>query len=288
MNTKLYDKEDDIIDRGDATNFSEALDYFKSSKILINQHDPYLERFIMSLVLEDKVVEAINIVRSNNKKTNSNFFEAYILIILDSIKRNNFIKASKFLDEVPDFLLKDRLNFIIHDSLRQYVYVFNNKKILKKNQNFGNLSFISETFQRCYLNDKNTDSYFQKLINSNEADYSRYIYFYLTHLIEKNQIEKARNITNELKYINTTLLLSQGKSWFEKNELDEFIKIFSCNNHNDIMGEFLFLISNLYSSQNEFEKSNFYLNLSNYLNPKFVFNLSLIAENLYLNENYEK
>ena len=269
-------------------NNTEALDYFKSSKILINQHDPYLERFIMSLVLEDKVVEAINIVRSNNKKTNSNFFEAYILIILDSIKRNNFNKASKFLDEVPDFLLKDRLNFIIHDSLRQYVYVFNNKKILKKNQNFGNLSFISETFQRCYLNDKNTDSYFQKLINSNEADYSRYIYFYLTHLIEKNQIEKARNITNELKYINTTLLLSQGKSWFEKNKLDEFIKIFSCNNHNDIMGEFLFLISNLYSSQNEFEKSNFYLSLSNYLNPKFLFNLSLVAENLYLNNNYEK
>ena len=50
----------------------------------------------------------------------------------------------------------------------------------------------------------------------------------------------------------------------------------------------MFLISNLYSSQNEFEKSNFYLSLSNYLNPKFVFNLSLVAENLYLNGNFEK
>ena len=28
--------------------------------------------------------------------------------------------------------------------------------------------------------------------------------------------------------------------------------------------------------------------MSNYLNPKFVFNLSLVAENLFLNENYEK
>ena len=35
------------------------------------------------------------------------------------------------------------------------------------------------------------------------------------------------------------------------------------------------------------KKSNFYLSLSNYLNPKFVFNLSLVAENLFLNENYE-
>ena len=54
------------------------------------------------------------------------------------------------------------------------------------------------------------------------------------------------------------------------------------------MGEFLFLISNLFSSQNKFEKSNFYLSLSNYLNPKFVFNLSLVVENFYLNQNYKK
>ena len=53
-------------------------------------------------------------------------------------------------------------------------------------------------------------------------------------------------------------------------------------------GEFLFLISNLYSSQDEFEKSNFYLSLSIYLNPKFIFNSSLVSENLYLNENYTK
>ena len=70
--------------------------------------------------------------------------------------------------------------------------------------------------------------------------------------------------------------------------LNKFSEVFSCKNHNDIIGEFLFLISNLYSSQNEFEKSNFYLSLSNYINPKFVFNLSLVAENLYLNENYQK
>ena len=54
------------------------------------------------------------------------------------------------------------------------------------------------------------------------------------------------------------------------------------------MGEFFFLISNLFSSQDEFTKSNFYLGLSNYLNPKFVFNLSLVAENFYINEDYEK
>ena len=55
-----------------------------------------------------------------------------------------------------------------------------------------------------------------------------------------------------------------------------------------MVSEFLFLISNLYSSQDNFIKSNFYLNLSNFLNPKFKFNLSLVAENQYQNKEYKK
>ena len=269
-------------------NNSMALDFFNSSKILINKHDPYLEKLVMTLVLEDKVLQAINLIKINNTKNNSQFFEAYILLALDSLKKNNINKAIEILSLVPKKFQDDRYNFIIVNSLIQYANVFKNKEIKKKNKNFGNLSLISETFQRCYLNDKNTDNFFLDLINNNQADYSRYIFFYLTYLIEKNRIKDAKSITNELDYVNTTLLLSQGKSWIEKDQIKEFRKVFSCTNYNDILGEFLFLISNLFSSQNEFKKSNFYLSLSNYLNPKFVFNLSLVAENLYLNKNYEK
>ncbi len=269
-------------------NNSKALDFFKSSKILINLHDPYLERFVMSLVLEDKVAQAINIIKANSNKSNSDFFEAYILLSLDSLKKNNIKESKEILAKIPKYLQEDRFNFIILNSLKEYVEVFNTKKIQKVNQNFGNLTFVSETFQRCYLDDKNTVSFFSKLINNSETDYSRYTYFYITYLIEKNQIEEAKAITEKLDYINTTLLLSQGKSWIENNEYKKFGQVFSCTNHNDILGEFLFLISNLYSSQNKFEKSNFYLSLSSYLNPKFVFNLSLVAENFFLNENYEK
>ena len=269
-------------------NNSVALDFFNSSKILINKHEPYLEKLVITLVLEDKVLQAINLIKINNTKNNSQFFEAYILLALDSLKKNNINKAIEILSLIPKKFQDDRYNFIIVNSLIQYANVFKNKEIKKKNKNFGNLSLISETFQRCYLNDKNTDDFFLDLINNNQADYSRYIFFYLTYLIEKNRIKDAKLITNELDYVNTTLLLSQGKSWIEKDQIKEFRKVFSCTNYNDILGEFLFLISNLFSSQNEFKKSNFYLSLSNYLNPKFVFNLSLVAENLYLNKNYEK
>ena len=269
-------------------NNSKALDFFKSSKILMDRHVPYLKKLVMSLVLEGKVAQAINNIKINNKKKNSEFFEAYILLALDSLKKNNINKTIEILEKVPTKFLDNKLNYIITSSLIQYVEVFKNKKIKTEKINFGNLSSISETFQRCYLDDKNTDTFFLELINNSQADYSRYIFFYLTYLIEKKRIDEARSITNKLDYISTSLLLSQGKSWIERNQSKEFGKVFSCSNYNDILGEFLFLISNLFSSQNEFEKSNFYLSLSYYLNPKFVFNLSLVAENLYLNKNYEK
>ncbi len=269
-------------------NNSQALDFFNSSKILLNRHEPYLEKLVMSLVLEDKVTQAINYIKTNENKKNSKFFEAYILLAVDNLKKNDINKTIKILSLVPQDLQENRFNFIIINSLIQYANVFKNKKIENKNSNFGNLSSISETFQRCYLDDKNTDTFFLKLINNDQADYSRYIFFYLTYLIEKNRIEDAKAITSKLDYINTTLLLSQGKSWIDKDQNKEFSKVFSCKNHNDIVAEFLFLISNLYSSQNEYDKSNFYLSLSNYLNSKFVFNLSLVAENLFLNKNYKK
>ena len=53
---------------------SKALEFFDSSKILIDDHDPYLKRYIYSLVLENKVTKAINIVKNNRGKNNTNFF----------------------------------------------------------------------------------------------------------------------------------------------------------------------------------------------------------------------
>ncbi len=267
---------------------TDALKFFNASKVLINRHDSYLKRYVNSLVLENKVAQAINIIKNRSNKDNTDFFNAYILLVIDSLKRNDFVKADKYLTQSLKFQDQRRFNLVISETLRQYIYTFKNKKILSNKQNFGNLSLISQSFQRCYLQQKNTGSYFLNLINNQQGDYSRYIFFYINYLVENKKIEEAKSVGNQLEYISSTLLLSQTKSWLDKNKIKKFNKIFSCNNHNDIISEFLFLISNLYSSQDDFEKSNFYLNLSNYLNPKFKFNLSLVAENFYLNNEYDK
>ena len=267
---------------------SSALNFFNSSKILLDQHDPFLKRYIYSLVLENKISQAINIIKSNKNKNNTDYFDAHLLLIIDYLKKNNLSEAYSHLIEMENLISDDRVDAAILESLKDYIFTFKEIKILKNKKNFGKLSSISEAFQRCYIQDDNTDAYFSKLINNSEIDYSRYIFFYLAYLIENDRIIEAKKITDDIHYINSTLLLSQGKSWIEKGNFNQFQKVFSCRNPNDIISEFLFLISNLYSSEDSFEKSNFYLNLSNFLNPKFIFNLSLVAENQYLNKEYKK
>ena len=267
---------------------SSALNFFNSSKILLDQHDPFLKRYIYSLVLENKISQAINIIKRNKNKNNTDYFDAHLLLIIDYLKKNNLSEAYSYLIEMENLISDDRVDAAILESLKDYIFTFKEIKILKNKKNFGKLSSISEAFQRCYIQDDNTDAYFSKLINNPEIDYSRYIFFYLAYLIENDRIIEAKKITDDIHYINSTLLLSQGKSWIEKGNFNQFQKVFSCRNPNDIISEFLFLISNLYSSEDSFEKSNFYLNLSNFLNPKFIFNLSLVAENQYLNKEYKK
>jgi tetratricopeptide (TPR) repeat protein len=267
---------------------TDALKFFNASKVLINKHDSYLKRYVYSLVLENKVAQAINIIKYKNNKDNTNFYNAYILLVIDSLKKNDFEKAENYITQSLKFKDQTRFNLVISETLKQYVYTFKNKKILSNKQNFGNLSLISQIFQKCYLKESNTGSFFLNLINNPQGDYSRYIFFYINYLIENDRIEEAKAVAAQIEYINSTLLLSQSRSWVENNKLKEFNKVFSCSNPSDIVSEFLFLVSNLYSSQDDFEKSNFYLNLSNYLNPNFKFNLSLLAENFFINKEYNK
>ena len=265
-----------------------ALQFLSSSKILLNKHNPYLKKYVYSLVLEDKVLQAINVVKRNLDKENSDFLEAHLLLILDSLKKGQFNKAYDYSIKAINSPINDRFNSAIIKILKQYIYVFKEKKFLKNKEDFGKLSNISETFQKCYLADKNTDLYFNNLISDSEGDYSRYYFFYISYLVENNRLAEAQKLFDNIEYINSTLLLSQGKSWLDNGNEEKFTKFFSCENHDDIISEFFFLISNLYSSQDDFDKSNFFLNLSNFSNPKFIFNLSLVVENQYLNGEFKK
>ena len=275
-------------------NNSEALKFFQLSKLLIKKHNPYLKKYVYSLVLEGRVQQASNEIKKNLTKNNSNFFEAHLLLALDALKKKNYKKSEKHLVQSYQFINNDRIALIAAETLKEYLYVFEKNKILKKKRELGKFSLIKEVFLKCYLGDKNTQVYFENLINysdngrTQDDDYSRYIFFYINFLIENNRYDEAKEITDNLDYLNSSLLISQVKKWTLDQNTEKIKKIFSCKNSNDIVGELLFLVANLYASQDDYEQSNFYLNISNYLNPKFVFNFSLLTANQYLNKDYHQ
>ena len=260
-----------------------AVKFFNSSKFLIDKHDNFLRNYVFSLVLNGEVKKAINQIKRSNT---SNFFEANLLLTLDSLTKKNYKQAKKRLNKLSTFQQSGTYEFVIIKTLESYIHLFLNQKVGKNNNNLGRIDLITNAFQNCYLNSKKTKSHFLNLINSQEGDYSRYLFFYLGNVINNRDYNRANEISKTIEPLKSSLLIAQAKKWIEENNYNKFNHYFSCKVEKDLLAEFFFLISNLYSSQDNFKESNFFLNISNYLNPKFYFNLSLLAENYHLNDNF--
>ena len=265
---------------------NKALEFFESSKYLKKKHNNYLKEYVHSLVLDGQIKKAVNQIKSSHKSKNSNFFEGKLLLVLDLMNKKKYIQASNIIKSF-NVSNENTYEFIIFKTLESFNNLFKNKKLRSSTSDFGKLSLIVNAFQNCYLNSNKTDSHFLNLINSAEGDYSRYLFFYLSNVIENKDYKTAKQISKTIEPFSSTLLISQSKKWIDNENYKKFNKHFSCQNENDLLSEFFFLISNLYSSQNIIETSNFYLSVSNYLNPKFYFNLSLLAENYYDNDNFD-
>lgn len=265
-----------------------AISYFNNSKNLIKFHKNFLENYVFSLVSSGKIKRSIVELKKFNSENLDIFFEGHLILFIDSINNKNFEKAGSHLRELSKFQNNDTYQIIITETLRSYLDLFTNKKIIRTNKDFGKLSLITNAFQLCYLNSKNSNNSFLDLINSEDGDYSRYLFFYLQNIIKNKEYSNAKNISSTINLINSNLLVSQSKIWIDTEQFSKFNNIFTCKNEKHLISEFLYLIANLLSSQEEFKQSNFYLNLSSFLNPGFYFNNSLIAENYFLSENFKK
>ena len=272
-----------LVSSGNQKN-EEALEYFNSSKFLIQKHDNFLKKYVFSLVLNGQVKKGIDQIKISKNDINSNTFELNLLLLVDSLKKKDFKQANKRFKEFKFNKDDGTYEYVIYKILKDFNYLFLKKETVEDNK-YGTLSLISSAFQNCYLNSPNTSSYFGKLLNSSDGDYSRYMFFYFANLIENNDIKKVIQVSKTIESIGDSILLHQIKDWIDNAEYKKFESHFSCYNENDILAEIFYLISNLFSTQNIYDQSNFYLRISEYLNPKFYFNQSLLAENYYLNNN---
>ena len=269
-------------------NSDNSIKYFNSSKILIDKHKEYLKKYIITLTINGQVQKSINIIRQNKVQINSNFFEAKLLLLVDNFKKKKFDQNIELLDEFQKYRDYDNYHYIIYEVLKSYNDLFLTKELNLNKEDFGKLSSINEAFQYCYLNLPETDTKFINLINSNEGDYTRYLFFYLKNLIKKKDFETVFQTSKKINVLNSNLLIQQSKQWINNSQFNKFNQFFSCENETDILAEFFFLISNFLAVDENFEKSNFYSNISNYLNPNFYFNLTHLISNYFEIKNYKK
>ena len=269
-------------------NSDDSLKYFNSSKILINKHEEYLKKYVINLTVNGKVQKSINTIKQNRNKSNSKFFEANLLLLIDNFKKKKFNENIELLNEFERYRDHGNYEYIIYEVLKSYNDLFLTRKLNLNDKKFGKLSSINEAFQYCYLNQSEASSVFINLINSDEGDYTRYLFFYFNNLIRNKDFESTKQISKTINVLESNLLIQQSKQWLNESNYNKFSQIFSCDNEQDILAEFFFLISNFLTVDKNFKKSSFYSNISNYLNSKFYFNLTHLISNYIENKNYEQ
>lgn len=261
--------------------------FLENSYPISETHKNHLKNYLVSLVMNRQVDKAIKKIKDNEVNTEI-FLEKEVLLFVDSIKKKNFIKSQSHmtnLENSPE--INDTISVILYETLKNYIRVFNTRdssSYLQKN--FGELDEINLIFLNCYLDKNQTIQLFDKFIASDGTN-SRYIYFYIDHLLEKKKLKEASIIANKISDLDSSLLLSQIKYWSKNSEYEEINNLFSCNSEKDLIAEFFYLIASLYSSQGQYFESNFYLILSDYLNPKFYPNSALLIENYVDNKRYK-
>ena len=79
-------------------NNEDSVKYFNSSKSIINKHEGYLKEYVFALVLNGEIQKAINQIKLNKGLISSDFFEADLLLGLDSFIKKDYENSKKYFE----------------------------------------------------------------------------------------------------------------------------------------------------------------------------------------------
>ena len=271
--------------------YDESYKFLKKLDGLEESHKNYSSQYLFSLINTNKLNEAFNYAKKL-EKVNSSTFESDLIIGVYYLKNEQFKIASNYFLKLKNKKNRFILNDFLASSLLNWAefsyldFKISQNKINKIDSRFENLKTVQKTFLRCFYDDEKTDAHFKKLVLNNKTDFSRYYYFYASYLLKKNKISEAKNlINNAVKLHPNNVHLRQLKINLGKNKYKD---IFNCQNTSHVVAEIFYIVANALSSQNLYGFSNFYLNISRYLNQDFYSYNTLLAENFYFIGNYKK
>ncbi len=270
-------------------NYEKSYDFLKRLEGLEENHSNYSSRYLFSLVNLGKFNEAFHYSKKLEKKGISNF-ESDLIIGTFYLKNQNYVLAQKYYLKLKNRNSKLILNSFVSNSLYNWTKFteldFKDAQNIIKNidSNFyDNLKKIQNVFLNCFYASKKTEYFFSDLVSDERIDFSRYNYFYASYLLRNNKQSKAKKIIDSaLQKYPRNLLLNQLKQDLENSKLKNN---FNCQNVSNVVAEILYIAANALSSQKIYTHSNFYLNVSKYLNKEFYSFNTLLAENYYKSGN---
>ncbi len=264
--------------------YNESYSFLKKLDGLEESHLDYSSRYLYSLVNLGKFNEAFNYSKKLENRKLSNF-ESDLIIGVYYLKNNNHNLAQKYFLKLKNRKSNSVLNIFVSNSLLNWLSFKSldlknaQKKINVKNSRFENLNIIQNVFLHCFYDSQKTEFLFDELVLNQKIDFSRYNYFYAAYLSNIGKIEQAKKVVNSsLKLYPRNLLLNQYKLDLNNGK---HTNNFNCQNLSSIIAEIFYITANALSSQNIYTFSNFYLNLSKYLNNNFYHFDTLLAENFY-------
>ena len=263
--------------------------YLKKLNGLETSHLNYSAKYLYSLINSGNYKEAFNYSKKLEKlKLDS--FESQLILGVYYLKNENISLAKKYFSKAKNRNSGLILNNYVSNSLYNWSNLMNlnqaTSELQKLNNRFENLNIIQNVFLNCHFNDSKTNNLFIEMISNQKTDFSRYNYFYASYVASAGNLKDAKRIvSNALENHPRNLLLNQYKIDLSKNKN---VLAFSCKKEEHIIAEILYITANALSSQSIYPLSNFYLNLSKYLNENFHSFNTLLAENFYKTDNFKK
>ena len=273
---------------------SAAFKYFNKVQSLKNIHSNFNVEFIRTLILLEKFEQAF-VFSKDIWLEDEIFFEADLLLGLDSFINKNYLNAEKYFERLNKI---SKYNLLFDDLLGNILISWvkateNNKKnsfkfLNKIPERYHNIKQIQNSFLHCYFDSSETQIVFEKLIGDEDSTFSRYNFFLANYLLFKNKnIEAEKIITRSRKANNSNLLIKQAEDFILTGKGKKIKNFFNCKNPIDVIAEIFYVIANLYSTQKNYQLSNFYLKISLFLNNKFTPNKALLAENFFYQKKYK-
>ena len=270
----------------DDLDFVKSEKAFKKLKNFEEKSTKYSSKFMHSLINLGKYKEARKYSKKLENKNKSNF-ESNLFLGLSEFKEKNYVNAKSYFDKLENNYRHQLIFEVLKMSLNSWTEIAISKdkeKIQLINMpytGYRNIVLIQKVFANCYLGTSNTFNEFERITQSNKSNFSRYHFFFANYLLNNKRKEESKNFINSAsKKFPGNLLINQFKKNLENKDRNNFE--FDCANSSNIMAEIFYIYANALSSQGDYKLSNFYINLSKFLNPKFMSYDALLAENFFI------